>query len=150
MADIKTAEERSINMSKIRSKDTNPEVWVRKKLFAKGYRFRKNVNSLPGHPDIWLAKYNTVVFIHGCFWHRHKGCKYAYTPKSRIEFWNEKFEKNVRRDVTVMEQLESMNIKTIVIWECTIKKMQKSDEIFDDVMTRVQCFLNGDDKKMEL
>ena len=150
MADIKTAEERSINMSKIRSKDTNPEVWVRKKLFAKGYRFRKNVNSLPGHPDIWLAKYNTVVFIHGCFWHRHKGCKYAYTPKSRIEFWNEKFEKNVRRDVTVMEQLESMNIKTIVIWECTIKKMQKSDEIFDDVMTRVQCFLNSDDKKMEL
>ena len=150
MADNHTPEERSRNMAAIRSKDTKPEVYLRKKLFAKGYRFRKNVNSLPGHPDIWLAKYNTVVFIHGCFWHRHKGCKYAYTPKSRIEFWNEKFEKNVRRDVTVMEQLESMNIKTIVIWECTIKKMQKSDEIFDDVMTRVQCFLNGDDKKMEL
>ena len=150
MADIKSPEERSHNMSKIRSKDTNPEVWFRKKLFAKGYRYRKNINTLPGHPDLWLAKYNTTIFIHGCFWHRHTNCKYAYTPKSRVEFWTEKFQKNKKRDVLVMEQLQSMHIKTIIIWECTIKRMQKSDEIFDDIMAQVQAFLNCDDLILEL
>ena len=115
MADIKSPEERSNNMAKIRSKDTKPEVWFRKKLFAKGYRYRKNVNSLPGHPDLWLARYNTTIFIHGCFWHRHKDCKYAYIPKSRVEFWNEKFQKNKKRDAFVMDQLQSMHIKTIII-----------------------------------
>ena len=75
MADIKSPEERSLNMSKIRSKDTKPEVWLRKKLFKHGYSYRKNVNNVPGHPDIWLAKYDTAVFVHGCFWHRHEGCK---------------------------------------------------------------------------
>lgn len=150
MADIKSPEERSNNMAKIRSKDTKPEVWFRKKLFAKGYRYRKNVNSLPGHPDLWLAKYNTSIFIHGCFWHRHKDCKYAYTPKSRVEFWNEKFQKNKKRDVLVMAQLQSMNTKTIIIWECTIKRMQRSDELLDEIMTQVQCFLNSDDLVLEL
>ncbi len=150
MADIKSPEERSKNMAKIRSKDTKPEIWFRKKLFAKGYRYRKNINTLPGHPDIWLAKYNTVVFIHGCFWHRHKNCKYAYIPKSRIEFWNEKFQKNEMRDADVMAQLHAMHIKIIIIWECTIKKMQKSDKLSDDIMTRVQCFLNSNENGLEL
>ena len=91
MADIKTPEERSRNMSKIRSRDTKPEVWLRKKLFERGYRYRKNVSNVPGHPDAWLAKYNTAVFVHGWFWHRHEGCKYAYTPKSQVEFWTDEY-----------------------------------------------------------
>jgi len=101
MADIKSPEERSLNMSKIRSKDTKPEVWFRKKLFERGYRYRKHVSYIPGHPDLWLAKYNTAIFVHGCFWHRHSNCKYAYMPKSRTEYWQEKFDRNIKRDQVV-------------------------------------------------
>ena len=150
MADIKSPEARSHNMSRIRSKDTKPEVWLRKKLFAKGYRYRKNVSKLPGHPDLWMAKYNTVVFIHGCFWHRHKNCKYAYTPKSRVEFWNDKFQKNMKRDAVVMEQLQSKHINVIVIWECTVKRMMKSEELCDSIISSIQTFLNNDMSHLEL
>ena len=150
MTDIKTKEDRSKNMAAIHSKNTKPEVYLRKLLFSKGFRYRNNVKSIVGHPDIYLAKYNTAIFINGCFWHRHKDCKYAYTPKSRVEFWNEKFQKNKKRDVLVMAQLQSMNTKTIIIWECTIKRMQRSDELLDEIMTQVQCFLNSDDLVLEL
>ena len=98
MADIKSPEERSRNMRAIRSKDTKPEIYLRKLLFAQGLRYRKNVQKLPGSPDMYLAKYRTAIFVHGCFWHRHQGCKYAYMPKSRTEFWVEKFDINVSRD----------------------------------------------------
>lgn len=128
MTDIKSPEERSLNMSKIRSKDTKPEVWFRKELFARGYRYRKNIASIPGHPDLWLAKYNTAVFVHGCFWHRHEGCKYAYMPKSRVEFWEKKFQKNVERDNAIREQLQNQGIKVLIIWECTVNRMMKSDD----------------------
>ena len=87
MTDIKSPEERSRNMAAIRSKDTKPEVYLRKLLFAQGYRYRKNYKKIPGHPDIYLPKYRTAIFVHGCFWHRHQGCKYAYMPYSNIEFW---------------------------------------------------------------
>ena len=110
MADIKSPEERSRNMSKIRSKDTKPEVWLRKKLFERGYRYRKNVNNIPGHPDAWLAKYNTALFVHGCFWHRHDGCKYAYIPKSRVEFWTDKFRKYIERDFRVKKELAALSV----------------------------------------
>lgn len=86
--DIKTPEERSKNMAAIHSRNTKPEIWFRKQLFARGYRYRLNTNRIQGHPDIYLRKYNTAIFIHGCFWQRHQGCKYAYMPKSRVEFWN--------------------------------------------------------------
>ena len=82
--DIKSPEERSKNMSAIRSRDTKPEVYFRKLLFAQGYRYRLNAKTVPGHPDIYLKKYNTAIFVHGCFWHRHPGCKYTYMPKSRV------------------------------------------------------------------
>lgn len=82
MTDIKSPEERSRNMAAIRSKDTKPEVYLRKLLFAQGYRYRKNYKKIPGHPDIYLPKYRTAIFVHGCFWHRHQGCKYAYMPKA--------------------------------------------------------------------
>ena len=96
--DIVTPEQRSKNMAAIRSKNTKPEVYFRKLLFAKGYRYSLNSKRIPGHPDIYLKKYNTTVFVHGCFWHRHAGCRFSYMPKSRIEFWQKKFEANQKRD----------------------------------------------------
>jgi len=141
MADIKSPEERSANMSKIRSKDTKPEVWLRKKLFARGYRYRNNVNNVPGHPDIWLAKYKTAIFINGCFWHRHEGCKYAYTPKSRVEFWTEKFRKNVERDKAVHAELADIGIKTLIVWECTVKRMIKDETVRESCLNHIDQFL---------
>lgn len=122
MSDKLTPEHRSWNMSRIKGKDTKIEVIVRQYLFSKGYRFRKNDKRYPGKPDIVLPKYKTVIFVHGCFWHRHPGCKNATIPKTRTEFWNEKFEKNVRNDKIKQEQLEQMGWKVIVIWECELEK----------------------------
>ena len=98
MTDRITPEKRSWNMSRIKGKDTKIEVEVRKYLFSKGYRFRKNDKRYPGKPDIVLPKYHVAIFVHGCFWHRHEGCKDATTPKTRTEFWLEKFDKNVKND----------------------------------------------------
>ena len=112
--DIKSQQERSKNMAAIRSRNTSPELYLRKLLFARGYRYRVNVSNIPGHPDLYLRKYNTAVFVNGCFWHRHEGCRFAYTPKSRVEFWQKKFEANKRRDMQVRAELEE-------IWEKTKK-----------------------------
>ena len=150
MADIKSPEERSMNMAKIRSKDTKPEVWLRKQLFERGYRYRKNVNNVPGHPDLWLAKYHTAVFVHGCFWHRHEGCKYAYMPKSREEFWTKKFQRNQERDKTVRAELQGVGVKTLIIWECTVKNMRKDPEISADVMRTIDVFLTSNVCYMEV
>ena len=109
-------------MSRIRGKDTSIEVIVRKYLFSKGYRFRKNVVDLPGKPDIVLPKYRTVIFIHGCYWHRHPGCKYSYTPKTNCVFWEKKFATNVANDLKNQELLEAEGWTVITIWECDIKK----------------------------
>ena len=127
MADIVSPEKRSQNMSAIRSKNTKPEVYLRKLLFAQGYRYRIADKSVPGHPDIFLRKYNTAVFVNGCFWHRHSGCKYAYMPKSRVDFWQKKFDDNVRRDAAVKAELLERGIKCLIVWECTIKQMMKND-----------------------
>ena len=109
-------------MSRIKGKDTKIEVEVRKYLFSKGYRFRKNDKRYPGKPDIVLPKYHVAIFVHGCFWHRHEGCKDATTPKTRTEFWLEKFDKNVKNDQIKQEKLRELGWKVIVIWECEIKK----------------------------
>ena len=150
MADIKSPAERSANMSRIRSRDTKPEVWLRKKLFERGYRYRKNVNNVPGHPDLWLAKYDTAVFVHGCFWHRHEGCKYAYMPKSRVEFWSEKFRKNMERDKAVRAELEDVGVKMLIVWECTVNLMMKDEEKEEAVLDRVEGFLKGDVSFLEI
>lgn len=150
MTDIKSPEERSRNMAKIRSKDTKPEIWLRKLLFSKGYRYRKNVNSVPGHPDIWLPKYNTAIFVHGCYWHRHKNCKYAYTPKSNVEFWLEKFNKNMQRDFEVSEKLNHLGIKSLIIWECSIKRMIKSDSMCAQGLKSIEDFLNNNTMQLEI
>lgn len=150
MADIKTPEERSRNMSKIRSRDTKPEVWLRKKLFERGYRYRKNVSNVPGHPDAWLAKHNTAVFVHGCFWHRHKGCKYAYTPKSRVEFWTDKFRKNIERDSRVKKELAAVGVRILIVWECTINRMMKDEATATEVLGKMERFLRSDDAYCEM
>jgi len=112
-------------MSRIRGKDTAPEVAVRSLLHRMGYRFRLHVRNLPGTPDIVLPKYKTVVFVHGCYWHRHRGCQFAYTPKSRIDFWERKFAENVRRDRTVRRQLRRLGWRSIVVWECQTRAPEK-------------------------
>lgn len=141
MADTLTPEERSRNMAAIRSRDTKPEVYLRKLLFAKGYRYRIADKNIPSHPDVFLRKYNTAIFVHGCFWHRHPGCKYAYTPKSRIEFWQKKFDDNVRRDAVVAEELQKQGIKQLIVWECTVKQMKKSRSVESDYLSKVIEFI---------
>ena len=115
------SEQRSRNMSAIKSKNTKPEIAVRKLLHSMGYRFRLHRKDLPGSPDIVLPKYKTVIFVHGCFWHRHENCKYASTPKTRQEFWEAKFRENINRDKLNQENLSSKGWKIIVVWECEIK-----------------------------
>ena len=150
MADTKTPEDRSRNMAAIRSKDTKPEVYLRKKLFSEGFRYRKNVHSIPGHPDAFLRKYNTAVFVNGCFWHRHQNCKYSYFPKSRTEFWRQKFERNVARDQEIRSILFNSGYKCLVVWECTIRNMKKSDLFADDVINRIKAFFDSPDKYLEI
>ena len=150
MADILSPEERSRNMAAIRSRDTKPEVYLRKLLFARGYRYRIADKNIPGHPDIFLRKYNTAIFVHGCFWHRHPGCKYAYTPKSRIEFWQKKFDDNVRRDAVVAEELQKQGIKQLIIWECTVKQMKKSRSVESDYLSKVIEFILAEGLYKEL
>lgn len=148
--DIKSPEERSRNMAAIRSKDTKPEIYFRKLLFAQGYRYSLNSKKIPGHPDIYLRKYNTAIFIHGCFWHRHSGCKYAYMPKSRVEFWQKKFEANVKRDYIVRMELQDKGIKCLIVWECTVKRMKRENIICEEYIAKVERFLKTDEMFLEL
>ena len=150
MADIVSPEKRSQNMSAIRSKNTKPEVYLRKLLFAQGYRYRIADKSVPGHPDIFLRKYNTAIFVNGCFWHRHPGCKYAYTPKSRVEFWQKKFDDNVRRDSAVKAELLEHGIKLLTVWECAIRRMQRDKIEEERALTKIILFIKSNEKNPEI
>ena len=119
--DNRTPESRSRNMSRIPSKNTKPEEIVRKYLFGQGFRYKKNVSNLPGKPDIVLPKYKTVVFVNGCFWHAHKGCKWFVPPKSNTEFWEKKFAYNTERDKRNYKKLEDLGWRVIIVWECEIR-----------------------------
>ena len=122
MADVHSAETRSYNMSQIRSKNTKPELAVRKYLFAHGFRYRLHRKDLPGKPDIVLPKYNTVIFVHGCFWHGHENCKYFVVPKTKTEWWLKKINRNKELDTESIEKLKRDNWKVIVLFECELKK----------------------------
>jgi DNA mismatch endonuclease (patch repair protein) len=113
---------RSRNMAAIRGKDTAPELAVRRILHAMGLRFRMHRKDLPGRPDIVLPKHRTVVFVHGCFWHRHEGCRYTTTPKTRQEFWQSKFADNVERDSRNSTDLQQLGWRVIVVWECELRQ----------------------------
>ncbi|GHV37637.1 very short patch repair endonuclease [Spirochaetia bacterium] len=118
--DNKTKEQRSMNMAAVKSKNTKPELIVRKELFRQGFRYRLNVKKLPGTPDIVLSKYKTVIFINGCFWHGHKDCKKAKLPSTNTVFWENKISGTVQRDALKAERLESLGWFVIVCWECEV------------------------------
>ncbi len=129
MADVHTPEQRSYNMSRIRNKNTKPEELVRKYLYAQGFRYRKNDARLPGKPDIVLPKYKTVIFVNGCFWHAHEGCKYFVWPKNNADFWKAKISGNVSRDLEKCKQLEQMGWRVIVVWECELKRSCQAETL---------------------
>ena len=150
MADIKNREARSRNMAAIKSRNTKPEQFIRHELFLRGFRYRNNVSYIDGHPDLYLARYKTAIFVNGCFWHRHTDCKYAYMPKSNIDFWKSKFEANMRRDQTVKALLHEHGIKCLIVWECSIKKAVRHSEFRNDLFASIVAFLKDTDSYLEL
>lgn len=138
VADVLTKEQRHLNMSHIRGKDTRPEEIVRKYLFSKSYRYRKNDSRYPGKPDIVLPKYRTVIFVHGCFWHRHPGCRYATMPSTNREFWQKKFDQNVGRDRNVQDQLMTAGWNVIVVWECELSRNSEREERLRQLEEEIQ------------
>ncbi len=127
-----TKQHRSWNMSRIRGAHTKPEIRVRSMLHRMGYRFRLHRKDLPGKPDIVLPKYQTVIFVHGCFWHRHPGCRFAYTPKSRVEFWSKKFARNVERHKEVEAELSEQDWRVVLVWECETKNEETLYEVLTE------------------
>ncbi|HNV29850.1 MAG TPA: very short patch repair endonuclease [Cyclobacteriaceae bacterium] len=119
--DVHEPEVRSYNMSQIKGKDTKPEMLVRKFLFSKGFRYRLHVKTLPGKPDIVLPRYKTVIFVHGCFWHGHEGCKYFVVPKTRTDWWLNKINTNKANDQKAIALLKKDHWKIIILWECELK-----------------------------
>lgn len=124
MADRLTSEARSRNMSRVRSHDTEPERTVRRLLHAMGYRFRLRRKDLPGRPDIVLPKFRSVIFVHGCFWHGHAGCRAAARPTTRPDFWNHKLDENIRRDARVQQELIAQDWRVLVVWQCELRDMK--------------------------
>lgn len=138
--DKHSKETRSYNMSMIKSSGTKPEETVRKYLFSKGLSYCKNVKTLPGKADIVLPKYKTIVFVNGCFWHGHKGCKYFVMPKTNVEFWTEKITKNIARDEITYKKLQNMGWNVIVIWECELKKDKRNNTLeclYNDILASI-------------
>jgi DNA mismatch endonuclease (patch repair protein) len=125
VVDILTKDKRSALMSRIRGRDTKPELAVRSLLHRLGYRFRLHVRNLPGSPDIVLPRHKTVVLVHGCFWHRHQGCRFCYVPKTRPAFWRKKFEGNVERDGVVQQELKKTGWRVIIVWECELRNQHR-------------------------
>lgn len=121
-------------MSRIKGANTKPEVRVRSVLHRMGYRFRLHRKDLPGKPDIVLPKYETVIFVHGCFWHRHPDCRFAYTPRSRVAFWKKKFQRNVERHEEVEQELKELGWRVIVVWECETKDQEQLWQLLEEVL----------------
>lgn len=131
-------------MSHIRSKDTVPEVVLRRELFKQGFRFRKNVRTLPGTPDIVLPKYRTCIFVNGCFWHGHKGCRYYTVPKTNVDFWKDKVKRNIERDALNIQNLEALSWHVITVWECELKSKR-----LPGTMERIMSGLSANQLKWE-
>lgn len=140
--DNRSKEARSRNMSNIPSKNTKPEETVGKYLFAHGLRYRKNVSKLPGKPDIVLPKYKTVVFVNGCFWHGHEGCKYFVPPKTNTEFWFAKFQYNQERDARNYQKLRDLGWRILIVWECEIRHgdaNKRLEQLIEEIKTVGDC-----------
>ena len=148
MADNHSKEIRSMNMSHIRSKNTKPEELVRKHLFAHGFRYRKNVKALPGCPDIVLPKYKTVIFVNGCFWHKHDCPRFVW-PSSNQEYWQPKITANVERDKRNHSMLRESGWNVIVVWECELKKKQV-DQTLQELDDRIRMGFGGQEDEKEI
>ncbi len=142
MADVFDKAKRSEIMSHIRSKNTKPEVVLRKALFAEGFRYRINDKHLAGKPDIVLPKYRAVIFVQGCFWHGHEGCRYSNTPKSNVEYWSRKILNNKRRDAEVQLLLKEEGWNVFVIWECSIKSKARLMALLPDLCKKIRELSN--------
>ena len=144
--DVVDAVTRSRMMSGIRSKDTKPEMRVRRYLHAHGFRYRLHARNLPGSPDLVLPKYRVAIFVHGCFWHRHTGCRYTTTPASNVKKWNEKFTLNMERDKRVGDALKSAGWRVIVVWECELRQnpQERLDLLCEEIVSPSYAnFLSG-------
>lgn len=139
--DIKSPAARSLNMSKIRSTNTKPEIYIRSMLHKCGLRYRINYSAIEGRPDLFFPKYKTAVFVHGCYWHRHKNCSLAYVPKTNVDFWMKKLEGNRQHDERVLADLQKQGIRVLVIWECTIRKMRKDISLEKEVCDILYTFI---------
>ena len=137
MADVLSKEQRQKCMSHIKSKNTKPEVLVRRFLFAYGFRFRLHRKDLPGKPDIVLPKYKTVIFINGCFWHGHSDCKYATIPETNRKFWLSKISGNIERDKSTYAKLDALGWRVVEIWQCQLKPKTK-DQTLNNLITELQ------------
>ena len=146
--DTLSAEQRSLNMAKIHSKDTKPEVFLRSVLHKAGFRFRKNDKRYLGTPDIFLPHYNAVIFIHGCFWHGHEGCKFFVLPKSRTEFWQAKIDRNRERDLEEQRKLAEMGWHCITVWECQLKPKVREKTLQSLEYTLYHIYLEDHKVKM--
>lgn len=135
--DVHDKATRSYNMSQIKGKNTKPEELVRKYLFAHGFRYRKNDKRLPGSPDIVLPKYKTVIFVNGCFWHGHTGCKYFVWPQNNADFWREKIQCNIERDKNNYDKLKQLGWTVVLVWECELKKHRR-DETLLSLISRIK------------
>jgi DNA mismatch endonuclease (patch repair protein) len=133
MADVHSISTRSYNMSRIKGKDTKPELLVRKFLFSHGFRYRLHDKKLPGKPDIVLPKYKKVIFVNGCFWHGHENCPYFRLPKTRTEWWKDKIEKNVLNDKLKHAKLAELGYHILIIWECEIKNKSVYSNLIENV-----------------
>jgi DNA mismatch endonuclease, patch repair protein len=137
MADKVSKEKRSYIMSRVKSKDTRPEMLVRKYLYASGFRYRLHSKTLPGKPDLVLPKYKAAIFVHGCFWHNHQDCSRSnLTPKANNEYWKNKINRNVNRDKHSVQQLQELGWRTFVVWECELKK-KSIDHNLSDLANRI-------------
>lgn len=143
MSDSQTQKIRSKNMAAVKSFNTEPEIYIRKTLFSMGFRYRLNQKNLPGKPDIVLAKYKTVIFIHGCFWHKHT-CALASTPKTNVEFWINKLNSNAIRDQKNIQSLLNLGWRVIIVWQCSIKgKHRMNEQILKQTLTSFICNSNS-------
>lgn len=128
---------RSENMARVKNKNTKPEIYLRKLLWHRGFRYRINYKQLPGSPDIFIPRYNTIIFVNGCFWHMHENCKYSSIPKTNRDFWDKKLKSNVKRDAKNYDELKKLGFNVIVVWQCEINKMKSDESILENIINEI-------------